>query len=155
MSNKIIVERLKGLISEYKVLDTFTRQETDKVKEYAPFIEKCKQEKPNYEEVKTELGKFVEAQHNYKMLQDDIFGLANRVTEVSKILDILGEVVELEAESLEILNACKTFVSPVYAVEEGKVQVKDNEYSQFLKNLAEEVQKQGNFLEKEYEMLIA
>lgn len=153
-SNKIIVDRLKGLISEYKVLDAFTREETEKVKQYVPFIEKCKQEQTEYSEVKDELAKFVEAQNNFKMLQDDIFGLANRVTEVSRILDILGEVVELDEESLEILKACKTFVNPVYAVEEGKVQIKDSEYSQYLKNFREEVQKQGNFLEKEYQAML-
>lgn len=154
MSNKLIVNRLKGVISEYITLDEFIKQEVERVKGYKEFIDTCRKDKKPYDEVKEELAKYIKSQNNFKVLQDDIFGIASCVSEVSRILDILGEEVELTDTQMEVLNACREFTKPVYFVEAGEVKIQDTEFNQYISNISEEINKVNNPIKEEYEMMI-
>ena len=154
MSNKLIVSRLKGVISEYIVLDEFTKKEADTSKDYKAFIEKCQLEKPSYDSVKKDIEKYFISQGNFVSLKDDVFIQASRVVEVAKILEMLGEDVQLTDVEMQVLEACKTFTKPTFYVEEGEVKNQSNEFKEQLKILTEQLNSANNDIQREYESLI-
>lgn len=154
MSNKLIVSRLKGAISEYIALDNFTKGEAEKAKDYKAFIDKCQIEKPSYKEVKDDLEKYFISQGNFTSLKDDVFIQASRVVEVANILNLLGEDVELSDVEMQVLQACREFTKPTFFVEDGEVKNQSNEFKEQLLQLAKELNTEGNSIQKEYEALI-
>ena len=154
MSNKLIVNRLKGVISEYITLDEFTQSQVKKTQEYKVFLEKCQSEKLSFESVKKEIEDYLKAGGNFEFLKDDVFLQACRVVEVSKILEMLGEDVQLTDIEMQVLDACKMFTKPTFYIDGGEVKIQSNEFKEQLKTLSEQLNSKNNDIQEEYEMMI-
>lgn len=153
-SNKLVVSRLKGAISEYIVLDEFTKKQADKAKEYKEFIDKCQLEKPTYDAIKDKLEDYFVSQGNFTALKDDVFIQASRVVEAANILNLLGEDVELTDVEMQVLNACKEFTKPTFFVEDKEVKNQSSEFKEQLLQLSKDLNIKGNPIQQEYEALI-
>ena len=154
MSDKILLGRIKGLIKEYKAIDSKLVSTVEGLKTFPTYLEDCKSNSKTFEEAGEQLAKYKQLNEYLLLLKDDILITSSKISELLHLTDIKKETIELTEDEIEVSNACKTFSAQTFFLEDGELKIKDSEYREYLESLKKEMAKAGSTLEQEYQAMM-
>lgn len=124
---KVLKSRIKTLLSEAEILDTYVVEKTKTIEEaHKKFNEKFNSENTTYEELEPDIEHNIQIARDQSLASMDLTNAWKGIIELVRVVNMSGVTLGLEDEVVDKISKVKRFMSMNFEIIDGKLVLRES-----------------------------